>query len=142
MNQNIIQQSVARVMPAVRATGLQVSLATFQSPVQNFSTGMQPDSWLDVAGLVGIHCQLGPETDGSVQAHETRGQVGNITVASATVASTNLHRLELDDFYPAIEDGWRDGWRVVVDATPYNITGVEHDSQSQVTRLRVQLVTI
>ena len=133
MNQNIIQQSIARVMPAVRATGLQVSLATFQAPVQDFSTGMQPDSWTEVAGLVSIHCQLGPETDMSVVANEQRTQ--------PMITATNLHRLELDAFYPTIEAGWRNGWRVVVDSLPYMITGVEHDSQSQVTRLCVKDVT-
>ncbi len=141
INQNIIAQSVARVMPAVRATGLQVSLATFQAPVQDFSSGMQPDAWLDVSGLVGIHCQLGPETDMSVVANEQR--------TNPLITSTNLHRLELDAFYPTIEDGWRGRnvaapgpWRVVVDSKPYMITGVENDSQSQVTRLCVKDVTL
>lgn len=121
-------------MPAVRATGLQVSLATFQSPLQDFSTGMQQNVWVDVAGLVDIACQLGPETDMSVVANEQRTQ--------PMITATNLHRLELDDFYPTIEAGWRNGWRVVVDGLPYDISGVEHDSQSQVTRLCVRDTTI
>lgn len=134
MNQNIIQQAIAKVMPAVRATGLQVSLATFQAPVQDFSSGMQPDSWTDVAGLVDIHCQLGPETDMSVVANEQRTQ--------PMITATNLHRLELDSFYPTIEAGWRNGWRCLVDGLSYMITGVEHDSQWQVTRLCVKDVTL
>lgn len=141
MNQNIIQQAIARVMPAVRATGLQVSLATFQSPLQDFSTGMQQNVWVDVAGLVAIHCQLGPETDMSVVANEQRTQ--------PMITASNLHRLELDDFYPTVEPGWRGedpilkgAWRVVVDGVPYMITGVENDSQKQVTRLCVKDVTL
>lgn len=134
MNQAIIQQSIARVMPAVRATGLQSALATFQSASQDFSTGMAPNTWTNVAGLVDIAGQFGPETDMSVVANEQRTQ--------PMITATNLHRLELDDFYPTIDPGWRNGYRVLVDGLPYDISGVEHDSQSQVTRLCVKDVTI
>ena len=134
MNQAIVAQAISKVMPAVRATGLQSSLATFQAPSQDFSTGMAPDSWTDVAGLVGIHCQLGPETDMRVIANEQRTQ--------PMITASNIHRLELDDFYPTIETGWRSGWRVLVDGIAYDISGVEHDSQSVVTRLCVRDVTI
>lgn len=134
MNPNLIKQAIAKVMPAVRATGLQISLATFQAPSADLSTGFPLDVWIDVPGLIGIHCQLGPETDMSVVANEQRTQ--------PMVTSTNLHRLELDDYYPTIEAGWRNGWRAVVDGTAYDISGVENDSQKQVTRLCVRSVSI
>ncbi len=141
MNPNLIRQAIAKVMPAVRRTGLQRSLATFEAPVQDFSSGMLPDNWLPVSGLVDIHCQLGPETDMRVVANEQR--------TNPLITSTNLHRLELDALYPTIEDGWRGKnitvpvpWRVSVDGKPYMITGVENDSQAQVTRLCVKDVTL
>lgn len=132
MNQSLSYE-VDGVMPAVRATGLQVSLATFQAPVQDFSSGMQPDSWTDVAGLVDIHSQFGEWVDGSVQASEMRTQ--------PLVTSEAYYRLELDDLYPAVKAGWRNGWRVVVTspglgAIAYDLSGVENDSQSQVTRCK------
>lgn len=140
MNQSLAYE-VDGVMPAVRATGLQISVATFQFPQQDFSTGMQQDAWIDVNGLRAVACQLGPETDMSVVANEQRTQ--------PLVTSTNLHRLELDAYYPTIEDGWRGdnvdfpgAWRVLVDDLPYDIQGVENDSQKQVTRLCVRSVTI
>ena len=58
------------------------------------------------------------------------------------ISSTGTHHVLLDDYYPAMETGWRSGWRAVIDGTNYDITGIEHDSQYQMTRVGVLLVTV
>lgn len=132
MNQSIIQRAIVRVMPAVHATGLQSSTCTFQSAPRG--PGYPANApWVNVSGLANIVCQFGPDADMNVTANQQRTQPQN--------TDTILHRLELDGYYSTLETGWRAGWRVMVAGLAYNIVGVESDSQSQVTRLKVRLVS-
>ncbi len=48
----------------------------------------------------------------------------------------------LDAFYPAVNDVWRLEGRVVIDGNPWDVVGVEHDSQAQMSRVRVSNATI
>ena len=58
----------------------------------------------------------------------------------------------LDDYYPPIDLGWRDGWRLMlgdndgagnlINGYAYDIMGVESDSQEQMTRIEVKLASL
>ncbi len=121
-------------MPSVRATGLQRSLVTFQTRPIDSNTGYPSATLVDVAGLVNIVCQFGPDADMGVAATSDRRQ--------PQITDTNLHRLELDSYYPTVNGVWRDGGVATINARAYQIVGVEHDSQLQVTRCKLRLVTI
>jgi hypothetical protein len=144
MNQDALQIGLAGVMPMVRASGLLVSLATFQKPAGATTddpagdlddSGFPIPSWDDVAGLVDIACTAPPFSfsDSSVAAKETKGM-------QELMADAPKHVL-LDRRYPTAEDGWRNGWRIVIDGTPYDLMGVEGDSQGQMTRCFVRRLT-
>lgn len=141
MNQAFIENAVAGVMAQSIATGLFVSLATFQAPSQDFdSAGAWDGTWSDIAGLVDIPCTAPPVSESRISATENRE-------LSEIVASEWLHVM-LDAYYPTLDEGWRgDGtpagaWRILVDAKPYEIQGVESDSQSQMTRVTARVTTI
>lgn len=137
MNQNV-QIDLAAVMPAVRATGLLRSLCTIQTPPESdtFDAGgaMDPDTpWDDLTGHVDLPCMAAPLQQGdTVSPDETRSM-------AEILARTPKHVL-LDGYYPEL-DG-KTEYRAVVDGVAYNITKAESDSQAQMTRLAVELVTI
>jgi len=58
--------------------------------------------------------------------------------ALAEIMDKGLRHCLLNDYYPAIT---ADLW-ALVDGVTYDILGVEHDSQKQMTRLQLQLVTV
>ncbi len=135
MNQQISYELDA-IMPAVIDTGLLVSLFTAQEPSTVLGgTGAATGAYADVAGLVNIACTAPPYAfgDASIRATEMK------TLAEIEAAGF-LHVL-LDSIYPALDAGWRGGWRAVIDGTNYDIMGVEHDSQGKMTRVSVRLVT-
>ena len=141
MNQAFIENAIQNVMAAAIQTGLFVSLATFQAPSQDFdSAGAWDGTWTNVSGLVGIPCTAPPPSDARIQATENR--------ALAEITASEWHHVLLDAWYPALDAGWRgDGtpagaWRVLIDGFAYEISGVESDSQSQMTRLTARLTTI
>lgn len=145
MNQNLIARAISQVMPSAIATGLFVSLATFQAPSGTFDAGGAPDGlYGDVPGLVNIPCTAPPPSEARVQATEVR--------ALAEITAGELHHVLLNGYYPAVDLGWRDGWRVMLgdnDGTghmvrgfAYDLMGVESDSQSQMSRVQVKLSTI
>ncbi len=150
MNQNFIQLSIAGVMPAALATGLFVSLFTAMEPVPNIGpTGAVEFDYTPVAGLIGIACTAPPESVDSIVATEVRGL--------EEIVASELHHVLLNAYYPQLDAGWRgensDGkgaWiaQIAPIATQpdvffnYEINGVESDSQSQMTRVRVKLATV
>jgi hypothetical protein len=122
-------------MPEVIATGLLVSLFTAQMPSGNLGPSGAPDGlYIDVAGLVNIRCTAPPPSDARIQATEIK-QLADISAAE-------MHHVLLDAWYPALDNGWRDGWRCVVDSVAYDIMGVESDSQMRMTRVMIKLVTV
>lgn len=134
MNQDLIRAGILGVMPQVRATGLLVSLFTARAPSGTMgATGAPSGEYSDVVGLVDIPCTSPPESVGSIRATEMR-QV-------AEIAAAEFHHVLLDDYYPNLDNGWRDGWLCAIDGTLFNIKGVESDSQSQMTRVCVDRVT-
>lgn len=142
MNQDFIGLAIQGVMPAVVATGLLVSLFTAMEPVPTIdSTGAVLFDYTPVAGLVNIPCTAPPESTGSIVATEVR--------ELTEIVSSELHHVLLNAYYPTLDAGWRgensDGkgaWIAVIDGFNYEIAGVESDSQSVMTRVRVKLATL
>lgn len=132
MNQAI---GITGIMAEVLATGLLVSLCTVQSPPTTFSaSGAPTGSYVDVPGLVGIRCMNAPSRIARIGATEERTE--------AQITDSNDGHVLLEGYYPTLDAGWRDGWRAVIDGTDYDIRGVESDSQAQMTRVAVMVVTI
>lgn len=142
MNQAAIALAIRGVMPAALATGLFVSLFTAQQPVPTQgANGAIAFDYVDVAGLIAIPCMSSPESPGSIQATEVR--------ALEEITAAELHHVVLNGYYPALDAGWRgenaDGkgaWIALIDGFRYEISGVESDSQSQMTRVQVKLATV
>ena len=129
------------VMPEVRASGLMVSLFTAQAPSGVYGdTGAPDGTYNDVTGLVNIACTSPPISDARLLAGETK--------VLEEVAAEEFHHVLLDDYYPAMDAGWRNGWRCTIasppDMVPYamDIKGYEGDSQSKMSRVSVRLVTV
>jgi hypothetical protein len=137
MNQSV-QIDLASVMPAVRASGLQRSLCTIQTPPESDTFGesgaMDPATpWTDLADHVDIACIASPlETSDSMAQLQ-----GEVRTMPQIMVKLTKHVL-LDDCYPLILAEYR----AVVDGVAYNITKAEPDSQAKMTRLALELVTI
>ncbi len=135
MNYLPIAAGITGVMPIVRATGLLVSLATFQSSdAADFPDGFYSGNYQDVPGLVDLPCMSAPISVDSFNADESK--------ALPQITSSAARHVLLDSIYPALVDGWREGWRVVIDGAVFDLIGVESDSQAQMTRIRITDVTI
>ena len=141
MNQAFIENAIAGVMAEAVATGLFVSLATLQYPSADYdSAGAFNGTWTNVSGLVDIPCTAPPKSTSDIQATENR--------ALQEIVSAEWHHVLLDAWYPQIDQGWRgDGdppgaWRILIDGFPYEIAGVESDSQMQMTRVTAKLTTL
>jgi hypothetical protein len=145
MNQEFITLAIQQVMPAAVATGLFVSLFTAQEPVptQDANGAILFDyvNVTSVAGLINIPCMDAPESTASVTANEAR--------AVAEIVSTGVRHVLLSAWYPALYAGWcglagdnKGAWIALVDGTQYEIDGVESDSQSQMTRVRLKVASI
>ena len=139
MRQNLTQE-IESVMPTAYALGLFVSLASFQAPVPvQGPTGNLIDSFAPISGLQNIPCMNAPETLlGRVSSEETR-KIPHIE------AERRRHVL-LNKYYPQLETGFTQGagmgWQVSIDGTLYDFLGGEGDSQQQMTRCKVMLVSI
>ena len=141
MNQSI-SVAIDMVMSAALQTGLFVSLFTAQEPrpTQDAQGGIEFD-YVPVAGLVNIPCMSAPPSSARIQSTEVR--------ALEEITSAELHHVLLNAWYPALDAGWRgensDGkgaWIALIDGTQYEISGVESDSQQQMTRVTVKLATV
>lgn len=131
---------VTAVMPAALDSGLFVSLVTIQQPTgQQTSTGApllsggdSGDGWNNVAGMIDIPAMNAPQTESRISADQKK--------ELAMVEAYQLRHMLLGGYYPAIEENGN--WRAVVDGVAYDVLGVESDSQSQMTRLRLQISSI
>jgi hypothetical protein len=150
MNQaTTFSAAVQNVMPAAIASGIFVSLFTAQEPIPTInSLGAVDFDYANVAGFVGIPCTAPPESTGGITATEVR--------ALDEIVASELHHVLLNGYYPGLDAGWRgenaDGkgaWIAFIApsaAAPavgfqYEIIGVESDSQSIMTRVRIKLAT-
>lgn len=139
MNQAMTENAIAAVVPTVVTSGLLVSLFTAQAPDGLFSpTGAPSGTYADVAGLTSIPCMAAPPSPSTIQATETR--------ALEDITAAEIHEVWLAGYYPALDDGWRDGWICQIEWKgswyPYNIMGMGADSQSQATVVKVKLATL
>jgi hypothetical protein len=134
MNQTL-QYEVDSVMPLAVATGLFVSLCTIQQPSTTPNPdGTMPNSYSDIGGLVNIPCMDAVPSESRIQATETK--------QLQEILSKQLRHVLLNGFYSTIPSGVGKAWRAVVDGVTYDLLGAEPDSQSQMTRLMLQLATV
>lgn len=132
MNQSL---DITGIMAEVIATGLLVSSCTIQAPSGTLTASGAPDGlYANVSGLVSIRCISAPVGPMSSRSKEERTE--------EQITDLGGNHVLLEGYYPTLEAGWRDGWRAVIDGTDYDLQGVESDSQGQMTRLKVTLVTI
>ena len=146
MNQEFIQNALAGVVAEVVDTGLLVSLFTARQPDGLFGpTGAPSGNYADVPGLTDLACMAAPPSTGSIQATETR--------ALEEITASELHDVWLPGWYSALDAGWRGenangtgAWICRIqwmgEWFSYTIMGVESDSQTQTTRVKVKLATL
>lgn len=132
MNQSLAYE-VSAVMPAAAVTGLQDSLATFQtlSNVVDSSGQVDLTNWVNVAGLVNIPCQLAVmSVMRPNQGATVRGETG-FDISGQRI-------LELNGYYSASDIRTGKDFRVIVDSQIYEVMEVTFDSQKQLTRCAVR----
>lgn len=125
---------IAGVMEAVRSSGLLVSLCTITTPPGVFDDGGAPDPtapYVVLAGHVDIPCINAPiKTSDSVAPSEQKSM--------QEIMAVEQRHVLLDDYYPLIIVDYR----ATIGGVVYDIVEVESDSQSQMTRMALQLATI
>lgn len=130
--------NVQAVMPAALDTGLFSARATFQEPDGELIGAGQPSgNYVDVAGYTNIRCVDAPTSIARITADEKKS-IGE-------VESFNSGHILLGGFYPDIPANTQ--WRAVVtdasgNVTVYDVDGAEADSQTQMTRVKVQVSTV
>jgi hypothetical protein len=129
-----LQLEIAAVMPAALATGLFVSLATFQAPDGLTGSSGEPSNAYINTDLVDIPCMNAPISDARIEALELK--------ALQEIEASSLRHVLLNAWYPQIEDGAANGWRCVVDGVTYDLLGSESDSQGTQTRIELKLASI
>ena len=124
--------AISGVMTAALATGLFVSRVTIEAPDGLFSDAGQPSgNYVPVAGAVAIRCMASPVSDIRITANEEK--------SVPDVQSFAPRHVLLDRRYPALEEGFMRGWRARLDdEPPADVTGVDSDSQHQMTRLALK----
>ncbi len=134
MNQGLAYE-ILQVMPQAYQTGLFVSLATVQAPVQTQGpTGNAVGTFAPVAGLINIPAMDSPPSIARLQATEMKDV--------AEIMSKGLRHVLLNTCFVDAPNWSGYGYRVVVDGIVYDLMGAENDSQLTQTRLDLQLVTI
>jgi hypothetical protein len=142
VNQDAIALAIAGVMPAAIATGLFVSLFTAMEPVPTIGpTGAVEFDYTPVSGLIDIPCIAAPESPANIVATEVR--------ALTEITASEIRHVLLDAWYPQLDAGWRGensddkgAWIATIDGFNYEISGVESDSQTTQTRVKVTLATV
>lgn len=135
MNQQLSYE-IAAVMPAAVATGLFVSLCTFQVPDGLLGpSGAPSGTYVNATGLVDIPCMDAPQPPSEIKlgAFEDR-QPGQVT-------DTAPRHVLLNSYYPTVMTQWREGMRAIVDGVKYDVCGAECDSQRTQVRLELKLVS-
>ena len=138
MNQAFLDTS--GFMATAVAGGTFKSICTIQQPSGNLTPAGAPDgTYVDVAGLVDIVCQAAPTSVGGIRAAEQKSM--------AEILSMNELHVLLDNYYGDVVITGTNGvtyfgpqpqMRAVIDGTPFDIVGVESDSQHTQTRMEVK----
>ncbi len=87
--------------------------------------GQLVEDWADVAGLIGIPCNLWD-----------RSGIGDEKTANKQITTLSPYRVALQGLYLAVTTIMR----VVIDNISYNISGIEHDSQRTATYINCERV--
>jgi len=129
-----LSQEIAKVMPEARTLGLFVSLCTVEQPDNLFSdSGFPSGNFLPISGVVNIPCTAPPPNVIRVQASEDKKLDGVQSIVPSHVL--------LNGYFVQIP--WavvnRPALRAVIDGQIFEVLGVEHDSQKQMTRLSVRV---
>lgn len=137
MNSVLQNKAIPGVMARALASGLFVSLCTFQSPSGNLIDAGQPDGiYSNVAGLVNIPCMAAPTSIARVLPDQQRSE--------SDVQSFSSQHVLLSGWYPQLDLGFTQGWIAVIDGARYillpgsMIMGEESDSQNVMTRINVR----
>lgn len=132
MNQGLTYE-LTSVMPEVVKTGLQRSLATFQTLANTVDPLGQADltNWQNITNLTNIPCQLSVMSILRPDQNATLREEGGFDILGRRV-------LELNGYYSQSDIRTGKDFRVVVDSFPYEIMEVTFDSQLQVTRCAVR----
>lgn len=131
-----IQQNVKQVMPQATSEGTFVSLCTIQQPDNVFTdSGFPSGTFVNIAGLVNIPCMKAPLSMLRIGATEIK--------RVDSIESLEPSHVLLNAYYPAIPQvtPTRPSLRAIVDGINYEVMGVEHDSQLQMSRLTVRVAT-
>lgn len=129
-----LSQEIAAVMKEARATGLFVSVCTVQQADGGFTASGFPDGgFTNISGVVNIPCTAPPPSVARVQASENKQVDGVQSLVPAHVL--------LNGYYPQVPFATttRPALRAVIDGNNFEVMGVEHDSQKQMTRLAVRV---
>ena len=134
MNQSITDV-LSQALPAVESAGLFTSLCTLQQPDGTYVGSGQPSgTYSNVLGLVNLACMNAPLSSERITATEVR--------ELEEIMSQSMRHVLLDGYFPQIEGGQTNGWRVIVDGDTFDLMGVESDSQRTMTRLHIRRVSI
>jgi hypothetical protein len=130
-------------MPEANLTLLFDSLATIQSPDGGLNPDGTPDNGFTNV-FVNIPCMDSVPSVTRVQATEVRDL--------QEIMSKGYRHVLLNQFFadapalpggPFAQQGWSGlGYRAIIDGVYYTILGAENDSQNQMTRMELQLVTV
>lgn len=131
-----LQYEIDSVMPESIRTGLFVSLFTLLAPpAAQGPTGNPTGMWMSVAGVTNIPCMDAPPSPTRVQANEIRQM--------EEIMAMGLRHVLLSQCFVTAPTTWvGGGYRATVDGTLYDICGVENDSQNQMNRVELKLVTL
>lgn len=135
---------IADVMTEAQNSGLMVSTCTVQEPDGVLVGAGQPSgTWVPLAAVQGIPCMDAPRSTGErLTADEQK--------ALPEIQSRTFRHVLLAGFYgdviPWGNEGQRPALQAVITgpdqvAVTYELVGVESDSQQQMTRLALHLVT-
>lgn len=127
-----LQVGMGSLMTQFRATGLARSSVTFQENLSTTVDGTPGQTWTNVSGMVGLNCMRGALPTGGN--HTSADKMKTIE----DIMSIQPYLVLMDDYYPTIVDTYR----AVIDGVPYQIWGVESDSQIQMTHFLAKVITV
>jgi hypothetical protein len=134
-----LELEIGAVMPEARQTGLFNSLCTVEEPDGTIGpSGAPANTWIPVTGLAAIPCIDDPPSMARIQATTLKDL--------AEIMSLNLRHVLLNGYYPGVTALTVARRAVITQAdgvtiNTYEIMGSEPDSQAQMTRLEVRVVT-
>lgn len=130
-----LSYEIQQVMAEANATGLFVSLCTFNSlDTAQGPTGNLVGTRTPISGLTNIPCMDAPLSPGTISALEAK--------SLQEIEEKGMRHIILNGYYPAAVAAWQAGAQATIDGVNYEVFAVESDSQTQMTRVKAQLVTM